>query len=161
MADLYSIRRHNLRALIAKHGNGEVAKAAGYPSPSYLSQMVGKKAKRGITERSARRIETAMLLPLHWFDTERDDYGNAVNSSNTAKTPPVEIPTPGRPEPLGIINPEHFTESAYIVCAAMAKLNIQIPKSKFPTVVGMVINSPDQTEDGLQKLAEQLVMLSS
>lgn len=43
----------------------------------------------------------------------------------------------------------------------MAKMDIQIPKSKFPTVVGMLINSPDQTEEGLKKLAEQLVMLSS
>lgn len=161
MADLYEIRRHNLRALIAKHGNGEVAKAAGYPSPSYLSQMVGKKAKRGITERSARRIETAMLLPIHWLDVERDDYGNAVGGGIPSRLPPTEIPTPGRPEPLSIINPEHFTESAYIVCAAMAKMGIQVPKSKFPTVVGMLINSPDQTEEGLKKLAEQLVMLSS
>jgi hypothetical protein len=123
--------------------------------------MVGKKAKRGITERSARRIETAMLLPIHWLDIERDDYGNAVTNGNTVKSAPVEIPTPGRSEPLSIINPEHFTESAYIVCAAMAKMDIQIPKSKFPTVVGMLINSPDQTEEGLKKLAEQLVMLSS
>ena len=44
MATIYEIRRDNLKALIREHGNGEVSKAAGYPSASYISQMVGPKS---------------------------------------------------------------------------------------------------------------------
>ena len=44
MATIYEIRRDNLKALIREHGNGEVSKAAGYSSASYISQMVGPKS---------------------------------------------------------------------------------------------------------------------
>lgn len=102
MADLYEIRRNNLRALIIKHGNGEIAKAAEYPTPSYLSQMVGAKSKRGITEKTARRIESALLLPIYWLDQERDEYGKEVAPPTNGGLYVVETtttttttPTPG------------------------------------------------------------------
>ena len=160
MSDLYSIRRENLRALITKHGNGEIAAAAGYPTPSYLSQMVGTKSNRGVTEKTARRIEEALRLPVHWLDQERDAFGKPVGKTIIPTSLVVESTLPVKKVPLSIVDPEHFADCAYIVCAAMTKYNTKLPKDKFAKVVGMLINSADQSDSAQQNLAETLVSLS-
>lgn len=160
MTAIQEIRKINLRALITKHGNGEVAKLAGYPSPSFLSQMVGEKSKKVITEKSARRIEAALRLPDYWLDQERDAYGKPVGKPTAVTSFVVEKAPPGPKEALSIVDPDHFADCAYIVFAAMSDRGITLPKAKFSTVVGMLMGSADQSDNALRNLADALVNLS-
>lgn len=69
MADIQSIRKKNLKALIAQwEGPTNLAKKLQYSGPSYLSQMIGP--GKPITEKTARYIEQTLELPTGWMDQE-------------------------------------------------------------------------------------------
>lgn len=140
MERLNSIRRANLRALAREHSTGSIAKAAGYPSPSYLSQMIGPKARRPVSEESARKIEAGLGLPDLYLDQERDDYGRLV----------VNTPT---------VDADHFGRCAAITSNVMAAAGTELPTNKFASVVGMMMKHPDQSDEGLKELAKGLVAL--
>lgn len=64
------IRRQNLRNLIGNTGGpGELSKAAGI-NLSFLVQMTGPNPSRAVTEKTARKCETAMNLPEGTLDVE-------------------------------------------------------------------------------------------
>lgn len=68
-ADVLQRRRNNLRAVAGQWGGVTgLAKKLGYEGPSYLSQMIGPKHSRPISERTARSIEHAVGLPTGWLD---------------------------------------------------------------------------------------------
>lgn len=69
--DVFDNRRENLRALIHQHrGATNLSKMLGLTSPSYLSQMVGPRRSRQVTEKTARDIERKLLLPSGWLDQQ-------------------------------------------------------------------------------------------
>ncbi len=71
MAALYTARLCNVRALAAKMG-GPVALAVKLDwDQAWLSQLIGKNPSRNITERTARKIETKLLLPIGSLDLIR------------------------------------------------------------------------------------------
>lgn len=77
--EVFNKRRANLRALIRQHeGATSLAKALGYTSPSYVSQMAGPHPTRQITEKVAREIERKLLLPANWLDKEPVHYAGKV-----------------------------------------------------------------------------------
>lgn len=85
--DVFLTRRNNLRALIQQHeGATPLAKALGYGSPSYLSQMVGPHPTRQVTEKVARTIERRLLLPTGWLDTPLPDYQPRVDEGQVRET---------------------------------------------------------------------------
>ncbi|CAB3624585.1 hypothetical protein [Achromobacter pestifer] len=71
MVALYTARLCNVRALAAKEG-GPVALAdkLGFDQ-AWMSQLIGKNPSRNITERTARKIETTMALPIGSLDLIR------------------------------------------------------------------------------------------
>ncbi len=71
MAALYTARLCNVRALAAKEG-GPVALAdkLGWDQ-AWMSQLIGKNPSRNITERTARKIEVCMALPIGSLDLMR------------------------------------------------------------------------------------------
>lgn len=71
MAALYTARLCNVRALAANNG-GPVALAAklGWDQ-AWMSQLIGKNPSRNITERTARKIETKLALPIGCLDLMR------------------------------------------------------------------------------------------
>lgn len=72
MRKISEVRRDNLRALVAKRGGGtKVAAQLGYRSASFLSQQIGPKPSREITEKSAREYE--QKLGLQEGELDRDD----------------------------------------------------------------------------------------
>ena len=103
-----------------------------------------------MTEVTARKVEQALRLPTYWLDQERDDYGH------TRATPAVEK----SPPPVTMIDPDHFTDCAYIVTDVCATASVKLSKEKFTTIVGMMLKSNDQSENGLKATAEALVKLS-
>lgn len=152
MKTLYEIRRENLRTLVQERGNSEVAKAAGYKSPSYLSQMIGRKAIRPVTEDTARRVEVGLHLPHLSLDQERDPYGRPVAGSGRREHDN---------EPLSMVSPDQFSNCATIVSNEMVAAGVKTTADKFAVIVGLLINSPDQSDDGLHALAAQLVKISA
>lgn len=60
---LSDTRREKVRALVkANGGTSAVAKRLGYRNPSFLSQIVGPKPTRDVTEKTARSLETEFNL---------------------------------------------------------------------------------------------------
>jgi hypothetical protein len=65
MKTLYNVRRNNLRALIGEGKRfalaADLATALKF-TPTYLSQLIGPKPRRRITETSARNFEKKLRL---------------------------------------------------------------------------------------------------
>ena len=66
------LRLHNLRQLVLKSSATEVSKRLGYQQPTYISQMVGPKANRPLTEKNARKYEKTLGLKDKWFDQDHE-----------------------------------------------------------------------------------------
>ena len=156
MATMIEIRRENLRRLLESVSSTEVARQAGYSGPSYISQMAGPNPTKDITEKSARRLETGLGLPAYWMDREQDSYGaGALPISHAVQ----ESPPPAY-HSTTVVDSERFTDCAYLLMDVLTKCNVKLPRKKFSVVVGMMLDSSDQSDDALIKLAERLVSLS-
>jgi hypothetical protein len=71
MRKITEVRRDNLRALVAREGGGaKVASRLGYRSASFLSQQIGPKPSREITEKTAREYEAKLGLPEGALDRQ-------------------------------------------------------------------------------------------
>ena len=68
----FETRRDNLRAVVAARGGATVvATELGFASTSPLSQLTGPTPSRTVSERSARRFEKALGLPIGYLDMVR------------------------------------------------------------------------------------------
>ena len=71
MPTVYEYRRENLRRLIEQwHGPGALGAKLGYSNASFLVQMCGPNPTREISERTARKGERTLDLPVWWLDGE-------------------------------------------------------------------------------------------
>lgn len=85
--DVFTTRRKNLRDLIRQHeGATNLAKLLGYSSPSYLSQMVGPRPTRQVTEKVARQIEGRLRMPGGWLDKTHDPYRTTLDEGSVNET---------------------------------------------------------------------------
>ena len=65
----YNYRRENLRALVEQWGGPlPIARKLGYSNASFVVQMCGPNPTREVTEKTARKIESALGLPEGWLD---------------------------------------------------------------------------------------------
>ena len=70
MDDLLTVRTANLIDLVAQYGGtSAISKKLKLTAPSYISQLVH--GKRPVTEKAARKIESALKLPRLWLDQGR------------------------------------------------------------------------------------------
>lgn len=66
---VHALRRENLRALIGERGGlTDLSNRLGYKNPSFLSQMAGPNPTREVTEKTARKIEMLLRLPVGALD---------------------------------------------------------------------------------------------
>jgi hypothetical protein len=76
MSTLSNFRRENLRRLIAQHGGpNELGAKLGYSNGSFLVQMAGPAPIRDVSERTARKFEQALNLPVGILDHEVEVTG--------------------------------------------------------------------------------------
>lgn len=69
MSDIATRRRDALRAVVQQKGGvSKVSKLLGYSNPSFISQMVGPTPTREISEKTARKFEETLGLPLGILD---------------------------------------------------------------------------------------------
>ena len=73
LTDLSETRRRNLRLLAKDMGAAVLGNALGYKSHSYVSQMVGARSVRPVTERTARHAEWVLGLEPGSLDLDLDD----------------------------------------------------------------------------------------
>lgn len=67
------LRKINLRTLIARYGGpSALAKKLGYSNATFISQMIGPKPIRPLSEKTCRKIETALDLPPLWMDEDHE-----------------------------------------------------------------------------------------
>lgn len=66
---LRETRKRNLLALAGQYGgNTKLGRALGYSNGAYLTQLIGKRPRRSISETTARRVEMKLRLPPGWLD---------------------------------------------------------------------------------------------
>lgn len=81
MSKIADIRRTNVRSLIGERGGlSALSLKLGYKNPSFLSQMTGPEPTREITEKTARKIESALGLGVGSLDAP-------IGQQRAAQTP--------------------------------------------------------------------------
>lgn len=165
-------RRKNLRAIIEKQGGvSKLARAMGYSNPSFLSQMAGPKPTREITEKSARKLETAMGLPTGALDHDETVYptgelqtqaapGAAPASPRPAAVIPATAPRANGVQPAVADSAALVAEVIRLVGGACEAERVTPSMSKFADVVALVyqdaMGGAKPTEDKARMLARLL-----
>lgn len=155
-------RRKNLRAIIEKQGGvSKLARLMGYSNPSFLSQMAGPKPTREITEKSARKLETAMGLPPGALDRDETVYP----SGDAPAAAPIEAgatPAPAAPRAAPAINGSAalVAEVVRLVGGACEAERVTPSMAKFADVVALVyqdaMGGAKPTEEKARMLARLL-----
>lgn len=70
--NLKALRRENLRFLIKKDGNSELAKKIG-TSASYLSQIMSETSRGEVGDRFAKQVEESLGLEPGWLNTDHSE----------------------------------------------------------------------------------------
>lgn len=79
MANAFENRRASLRLLVEQWGGPlPLSKKLGYSNASFVSQMSGPHPTREVTEKTARKIEELLGLPVGWMDTEHREKPSVV-----------------------------------------------------------------------------------
>ena len=69
MANVYELRRENLRSLIGQWGGPtSLSRKLGHANGSYVAQLAGPRPSREVSEKVAREIEVKLGLPAAWMD---------------------------------------------------------------------------------------------
>lgn len=84
LADVYEVRRENLRRLIEQWGGPKaLGVKLGYKNASFLVQMAGPNPNREITEATSRKIEQSLDLPAAWMDQVHPESTGPVQVDHT------------------------------------------------------------------------------
>jgi hypothetical protein len=69
LADTKEIRRQQLRRLVNEHdGMNNLGRKLGFKKGAYISQLLTSPPSRELSEKTARKWERALRLPVGWFD---------------------------------------------------------------------------------------------
>lgn len=161
MATIYEIRRDNLRRIVQERGATSVAKACGYKSPSYISQMAGINPTRPITEDNARKFEVGLGLTKGWLDTERDSYGHTVPENHTPPASVVSTNSTSGAIPLNQIDVDRFTTVAKMVRDSAAAMNKTLTNHVFKEIVALAYEEFAKDSDALQDFINKLLRISA
>lgn len=122
------IRRTNLRNLIEQHGGvSRLSEKLGYNSPSFLVQQAGPNPTREVTEKSARKFEQKLGLPVGVLDQNPEQ--------TSAQQAPAAIDT-------GVIS-----DVIRLVGALMAREQVPVPApERFADLLALAVT--DTLEHG-------------
>lgn len=156
---IYEIRVDNLRSVVRERGASSVAKACGYSSPSFISQMAGKNPTRPVTEDTARKFEKGLGLPEYWLDIERDALGVPVPVKGNVfrKSPPPVESTPAIP--MTMLDPARAAMCAAAISEAIAETGKKLAHDKIVKIVTLMIDDYSKEGDALREYAKTLVSL--
>lgn len=123
MVDTAEVRRHNLRQLVLKYeGMNNLARALGLTKGAYISQILSSqlsdKNKRVLSEKTARKWERLLGLPVGWMDTPTDAFGAPLG-------------------PKGTINPALLTETIVTVLDALKAAKVTMGHDQIAELIVM------------------------
>ena len=154
MATIYEIRRDNLRRVVNANAATGVAKACGYASASYISQMAGRNPTRPITEDNARKFEKALGMEPGSLDIERAPYERIVGK---APTPGAEV----QPIVMSTLDHTRFAEIITVLKRALAEKGADVSNEKFASLATVLYDDFSKTDEALHTLACRLVDLAT
>ena len=130
------VRRANLKVLIAQWGGPtSLAKKLGLSGPSYLSQLLS--GLRPITEKCARKYESALDLPPAWMDEEHDE----------SKAKPAAVDS------------RLVTTVIKMVGAALEEAKAQVAPTKFSDLVAMAYEEALRYGQPSEEFIKRLIKL--
>ena len=141
--DITDTRIANARRAFAQAGGvGKVAKKLGYANASFLVQIFGPNPTRAPSEKTMRKIESALVLPSGSLDWPAASWspepGISLNQS-----------APLRPQ----INVDQLGKAILFVKRLESEEQVQLSNDRLATLVAMVYE--DATEhDGLMREAK-------
>lgn len=136
LSKIATIRRDNLRTLCNIHGTSALSRRLGYRSPSFLSQMVGPKPAREVTEKSAREFEQRLEMPEGTLDREGWDPTMPEHPVAPQSLMPLPVATPVAADPV-TANASVVSDVIRVISAVSASEQVNVSPSKFPDVVAM------------------------
>ncbi|WP_165913560.1 LexA family transcriptional regulator [Marichromatium gracile] len=87
--NITEVRQQNLKRLVSAAGSQRALAEKADLAPAYINQMLT--GKRGIGERTARKIEARLNCNRGWLD-ERHQAAEACDTTSTADLPRCELP---------------------------------------------------------------------
>lgn len=148
-------RRENLRALAkARGGTNALARELGYRSASYLSQMIGAKHSRPVTEDTARDIETKLGLAEGSLDWPPETGRPSVAL-------PASVAAPATHTVLTIGEATRDAQIVQMFAAVWSEDQVALPVLKFGQIAAYAISEAAQTgsvptPDSLRRLVTLL-----
>lgn len=114
-------------------------------SASYLTQLAGPNPSRGITERTARRIENILDLPAYYMDQKCDT------------SPQAHLPGPCSSSTARTLLKEVLKEVASQLEGAETKVSY----SKFAQIVALTFEDAEERGGLRREFLENLIQLST
>lgn len=112
--DLMELRVKNLRELTLQWGGpSSIAKKLKISGPSYISQLIS--GHRPLTEKSVRRFEKELGLPVGWFDKDHDNPTPATPLDDSLVTRVIVLVATVANEQGVAIRPEQLAEVVSLV----------------------------------------------
>ena len=157
---IYGIRRDNLRAYLRDHGGAtSVSKILGHTNASTISQITVANATRLLGEKAAREYEQKLSLPVGWFDTQRDSYGNDVMHSpisvGEVSTPAINI---GK---ASLLDSERLSFCFSTTLASGTENGRPLSSAKAMDIATLAYESSHPVGDDLKAMIERLVKLAT
>jgi hypothetical protein len=155
--NIQNIRCENLRDVIARHGSAKaVGKLLGYTNGSHISQLVGVRSKRDISDACCREYEKILTLPTGFFDTPPrmliSDTKPGRRSRQCLKAAEV-LPSP--------IMPEQVVELIHLVGQVCEMEKVQLSPQKFATLVALaMIDGAAHSNRARPEIVSSLVQLA-
>lgn len=146
MSKVADIRRANVRALIGERGGlSALSLKLGYKNPSFLSQMTGPDPTREITEKTARKIESALGLGVGSLDAPG------------GQPRPVQAPAQGGAVDEGLV--KFVADTIRTIGTACEAEGVAPAPSKFSEIVALVLSDTMERGAARPERVQQLVRL--
>lgn len=152
MQTISEIRRANIRALINERGGlTKLSRLLGYKNPSFLSQMISlDNPTREVTEKTARGIEEAMVLPTGYLDRAPDavapSLGHEVERVKAPAAPTANVPAV--PTAKAVDQTQRMIDAVRVVGTAMKDAGMVLEPDRFAEIVALVY--ADAPEGGVR-----------
>lgn len=131
-------RRENFRRLVDESGGPTaVAKLLGYTNASYVVQMIGPNPMRPVTERTARKVESAFGLPVLSLDRPVE-----------VEPAPAAALAPSRGKPKCGMSASEFVEVINVVVRICEEEGASLSNRKFADIVSLVAMDADRRGGG-------------
>jgi len=150
------IRRNNLRNLAARHGSTKLAHILGYKSASWVSQLVGPKADRTITDDTVAKVEKALNLENGWLDLTHVDHVLPKSAAYAKTFDNLVMVSREENQQRGIDS----RDALHIIHRALDKRGVSLNLDKFVILARVMMRDMERDGQFDEELFSDLIALS-